>query len=123
MGLELCKSCGLMHYQSDPCKESREGERIGAQAVHGLSGGDAVRLGVSAVSNKPSLDTLPAQAAKPLERVIPQEKAESDDTSMPTPLARSNTPKPKRDRTAYSATYMREVYRPRLKARRAAANG
>ena len=38
--------------------------------------------------------SIPAQAAKPLERVIPQEKAESDDTAMPTPPARSNTPFP-----------------------------
>ena len=39
--------------------KSTDGERIGAQAVHGFSGGDAVQLGVSAVSNKPSVDTVP----------------------------------------------------------------
>lgn len=83
MAFEKCKRCGFMHYSTDPCKSSAGGERIGAQAVHGFSGGATVQLGGPAVSNKPPADT-----------------------------------KPKFDRNAYQRAYMRDKYRPRVKAKR-----
>jgi len=61
MKLIKCKICGKEH-QGRVCSSfarSTVGERSGAQAVHGFSGGDAVQLGVSAASDKPTVDTPP----------------------------------------------------------------
>lgn len=102
MGLELCKSCGKLHWSTDPCKES-------PAVAEALRATREVNVGNGGRSNPP-------KAANQLERV-PQEQVEPNDTSIP--AARSNTPP---NRNAYSARYMREVYRPKLRARKATAS-
>ncbi len=127
--------CGALHYSTDACKGST------AKAVNGAGGFDSRSLteivvkedvrvvpreetpGNSApvarggLAGRKDGHSIPAQAAKPLERAIPQDQVEPDDTSVPV-NARSNTNKP--NRNAYSAQYMREVYRPKLRAKKGA---
>lgn len=113
-----CLNCGSPFHEiwicPKPRKESREGERIGAQAVHGSSGGDAVQLGVSAVSNKPSLDTNSGQLGSPAggkRKPEPLEKTEQGNLVIG---KRRGRPQTIDDMKAYKAEKAKE-YRARKK--------
>lgn len=131
MAFEKCTKCGGLHWSTDACKESTG--QLGVRANHVLVTTASVEVAASSVH-------LPAQAAKPLERIISKANG-PDDTQEP---VRSNPdyvrhgewpdgqpkfvhvnavdpPKPVNSRTAYFRQYMRD-YRARLKAARNSVN-
>ncbi len=138
MPLELCPICARMHYSTDACKEStaarkdvqREGlnnvseavaskterqaevhgERLGSLVAE--SGESRFNPGMPAGTQALPVDTTPAQAANPLERIS---KANGPDDTQ---LVRSNAPKPV-NRNEYHKFSMRR-YRARLRAKKAA---